>query len=90
MGELIDLNEYRARKSSEKREADSKKMEESEIIKSRAAHNERVLQSYKIKSAAPPPPPPKRGSDFNLEDTTTPLDRGFLFIPHRRRLPRFP
>jgi hypothetical protein len=72
VGELIDLNEYRARKSSQKREVGSKKMEESEIIKSRAAHNERVLQSYKIKSATPPPPPPKREPDFNLEDTPTP------------------
>lgn len=72
MGELIDLNEYRARKSSQKREVDSKKMEKLELAKARAAHNERVLQSYKIKSAAPPPPPPKRGPDFNLEDTTTP------------------
>jgi len=72
VGEVIDLNEYRARKSSEKREAESKKMEKLELIKSRAVHNERVLQSYKIKSAAPPPPPPKREPDFNLEDTPTP------------------
>jgi hypothetical protein len=67
---VIDLNEYRKKKTEPKEELRFDNQPQQNLVQTtqpidnkfdRAAHNKRVMESFKIQRKNPTPPPPPRG-----------------------------